>query len=84
MWILTLLDYDIATAHNLLNFDNFSLNLKSNKQNRLQKLGRVQCEGSIPQYLCMYVEKTLDTVALDSELTIGFKIDLTSALGIIN
>ena len=79
-----MLEYDIATAHNLLSFENFSLNLKSNQHNQLQKLGRVQCEGSIPQYLCMYVEKTLVTVALNSQLTIGFKIDLTSALGIIN
>ena len=84
MRILTLLEYDIATAHNLLNFDNFSFNLKSNQQNRLQKLGRVQCEGSIPQCLCMYAEKTSVTVALDSELTIDFKIELTSAMGIIN
>ena len=84
MRILTLLLYDIATAHNPLNFDTFSSNLKSNQQNRLQKLGRVQCEGSIPQCLCMYDEKTSVTVALDSQLTIDFEIELTSALGIIN
>ena len=79
-----MLEYDIDTAHNLLNFDIFSLNLKSNQQNRLQKLGRVQCKVSIPQCLCMYAEKTSVTVALDSQLTIDFKIELTSALGIIN
>ena len=84
MRILTLLEYDRAMAHNLLNFDNFSLNIKSNQQNHIQKLGRVQCEGSIPQCLCMYADKTSLTIALDSQLKIDFKIELKSALGRIN
>ena len=32
----------------------------------------------------MYAEKTSVTVALDSELTIDFKLELTSALGRMN
>ena len=49
-----------------------------------KKLGRIQCEGSIPHYLYMYGEKKLVTRALDSQLKIAFKIELTSALGRIN
>jgi len=46
-----------------------------------KKPGSIQSKRSIPNYLCMYGEKTLVIGALDSRLMIAFKNRINKCIG---